>query len=363
MSDDNPLIDHWCMTTSGETTETTFKWTIQDFASRPEKTGEAMRSSSFVAKKPNNKDSLWQLELFPKGKNKENKDYLSLYLVNCNEFPMKAKFQISIPDSKFKKMAVSIVSEIHSFDTKSSDNDNWGFPSLILWEPLMKNQQFLPGGNLTFLCKITVFGTEKTLSGSSGLNDDYNKLKSKGNTEVIEQLGRLFNDKELSDVEVECGGELFNCHQLILSTRSDVFRAMFQADMKENRTKKVIIKDVNPDVLKEMLQFIYTGATSENILKEMSGELLAAAEKYQLNCLKEMCEYQLCSNLEVNNSIPSLVLGDMHQAFKLRRMALQMVAKNLTAIVPTEEYKDLVKNHPSLVLEIPAVMVEVMTSK
>ena len=97
-------------------------------------------------------------------------------------------------------------------------------------------------------------------------------------------------------------------------------------------------------------------------MKEKAGELLAAAEKYQLNCLKEVCEDYLCSTLEVDNSIASLVLGDMHQAFKLRRIALRMVARNLTTIVPTEEYKDLVKNHPVLVAEIPAAMVEVMTS-
>merc|ERR1740128_1295403 len=114
-------------------------------------------------------------------------------------------------------------------------------------------------------------------------------------THVIEQLGKLFNDRELSDVDVECGGEVFNCHQLILSTRSDVFRAMFQSNMKENRTKKVTIKDVDPDVLKEMLKFIYTGVTNEHVLKEKSGELLAAAEKYQIDCLKEICEVQLCS--------------------------------------------------------------------
>jgi len=354
MSDDKILADQWCMTTSGETTETTFKWTIQDFESRPEKMGERMKSSSFVVKKPNKKDSKWQLIFYPKGEKKETDTFLGLYLKNDNDFPMKAKFQFSIIDSKYKKMAIT-KHKIHSFDPQ----DNWGFGSWTLMEPLL-NQQFLPGGHLTIFCEVTVFGTEETLSGSRGLDDGHIKSKSKGSTEVIEQLGKLFNDKELSDVEVECGGEVFNCHQLILSTRSDVFRAMFQADMKENRTKKVTIKDVNPDVLKEMLQFIYTGDTNENVLKEKSGELLAAAEKYQLNCLKEICENQLCSTLEVSNSIEYLVIGDMHQAFKLRKIALRIVAKNLTAIVPTEEYKDLVKNHPSLVLDIPAAMVDLM---
>jgi len=364
MSDDNPPIDHWCMTTS-ETTETTFKWTIQDFASRPEKTGETMHSSSFVAKKPNKEDSMWKLKLYPKGENKESKDYLSLYLENYNEFPMKAKFQFSIINSKFKKMAVQKSDTILTFESKSSAKGFvcWGVKCWTLREPLLKNQQFLPGGNLTIICTVTVFGTEKTSSGSNSLEDRYIDSLSKGITQVAEHIGKLFNNKELSDVEVECGGEVFNCNQSILSARSDVFRAMFQADMKESKTKKVNIKDVNPDVLNEMLQFIYTGSTNDNVLMEKSQELLAAAEKYQMNCLKEICEDQLCLKLQVNNSIEYLVLGDMHQAFKLRRMALRMVAKNLAAIVPTEEYKVLVKNHPSLVAEIPAAMVEVTTSK
>ena len=362
MSDANPMIDHWCRTTS-DTTDTTFQWTIEDFASRPEKNGEAMYSSSFLAKKPNKKDSMWQLMIYPRGDTKDSDRFLALYLKNDNDFPMKAKFQFSIIDLKFKKMALDQDNVIHSFEPKSAANCSWGSRRWTLRDPLLRNQQFLPGGHLTILCEVSIFGKEKISSGSSGLMDRQNNSKLKGMTKVIEQLGKLFNDKELSDIEVECGEEVFNCHQLILSTRSDVFRTMFQADMKENRTKRVTIKDFNPDVVKEMLHFIYTGATNENVLKEKAGELLAAAEKYQLNCLKEVCEDYLCSVLEVTNSISSLVLGDMHQAFKLRRIALRMVASNLTTIVPTEEYQDLVENHQAIVAEIPAAMVEAMTSK
>ena len=304
------MIDQWCRTTS-ETTETTFKWTIENFKSRPEKTGEAMYSSNFVAKKPNLKDSMWQLILYPKGDKKDSDTFVSVYLKNVDDFPMKAKFQFSIIDSKFKKTAVQGDNDIHSFDKIKA----LGFTTWTQREPLLKNVQFLPGGHLTILCTVTVFGKEKISHGSRGLEDCSSKTKSKGTTQFSEQMGKLFNDKELSDVEVECGGEVFNCHQLILSTRSDVFRAMFQADMKENRTRIVTIKDVNPDVVKEMLHFIYTGTTNENVLKEKWGELLAAAEKYQLNCLKEICEDYLCSTLESRNSIASLVLGDMHQAF------------------------------------------------
>ena len=40
-----------------------------------------------------------------------------------------------------------------------------------------------------------------------------------------------------------------------------MFRAMFQADMAEKKNKAVDIQDLHPDVVGEMLQFIYTGNT------------------------------------------------------------------------------------------------------
>ena len=39
------------------------------------------------------------------------------------------------------------------------------------------------------------------------------------------------------------------------------------------------------------------------------------------------------------------------------------IARNMTKLVATEDYENLVKNHPVLATEIPAAMVEVMTKK
>ena len=200
---------------------------------------------------------------------------------------------------------------------------------------------------------------DELLPGSSSPKDTLIELKSKGKTEAREQIEKLFNDKETSDMKIECDGEVFYCHQAILMARSDVFRAMFQAKMQETITGKVPITDISPDVIKGLLQYIYTGATDKNILKEKPGELLYAAEKYQMTSLKKICELQLCWTLEVGNSIKSLVMGDMYRASRLRRMALRMVAKNLFPLLfRTEEYRYLNKFHPDLTTEVCLAMLE-----
>ena len=367
MSDDGkiPESDHWCMTTSGKTTVTTFTWTIKDFESRPEKLGEAMFSSTFLAKKPNGKDSIWQLSLYPNGEEKDT--HLAIYLLNLNEFQMKAKFRVSILDSDFRRWHTwhtGIKPDLYEAMKSSNARDSWGTGKWTLRETLLENKDLLPGGHLTIYCEVTVYGTEKTLSGSGfGDHEERSKTITKGSEQLSAKLGSCFNDPEYSDVEIECDGEIFKCHRVILSVRSEVFRAMFQVDMAENRTKKVTIKDFDSDVVREMLHFIYTGVTTHDALKEKSGELLYLAEMYQLDVLKNICEENLCSTLEITNSIEYLVLGDLHQADKLRRMALRMIARNMTTLVTTEEYQDLVKNHRALIPEITAAMAEVMPLK
>ena len=112
-----------------------------------------------------------------------------------------------------------------------------------------------------------------------------------------------------------------------------------------------------------MLNFIYTGVINQDVLKEKAGELLGAANRYQLELLKSICEDKLCSTLSISNSIEYLIFGDMYRASKLRRMSKRMVARNMTTLVATEDYQVLVRNYPVLAAEIPAAMVDVMANK
>ena len=365
-TDPDPMLesDHWCRTSSGDTTVTTFTWTIEDFASLPEKTGKGIGSSTFVAKNPNDKDSEWELDFFPKGLNELDGDYLAIFLYSLNDFPVRASFQISILDSSSKKTATWKCKTSLFDQAGMKEEDSWykGIGKWMLREALLNDPQLLPGGHLIILCEVTVYGARKVSSGSRELVDQSKTHAVKGSKQVIENLEKLFNDHEFSDVEIECNGKVFHCHQLILSTRSDVFRAMFQNDFSENRSKKVIIQNVDPEVVREVLNFIYTGVPDPDVFEEKTGEMLGAANRYQLGLLKSMCEDKLCSTLNVSNSIEYLIFGDMYLASKLRRMALRMVASNMGKLVNTEAYKDLVKNHKGIAAEIPAAMVEVTTN-
>lgn len=64
---------------------------------------------------------------------------------------------------------------------------------------------------------------------------------------------------------------------LYIPARSPVFQAMFEHEMEERKHNRVDITDVDHEVLREMLRFIYTGKASN--LEKMADDLLAAADK------------------------------------------------------------------------------------
>lgn len=68
--------------------------------------------------------------------------------------------------------------------------------------------------------------------------------------------------------------------------RSPVFAAMFEHEMEERKQNRVAITDVDHEVLREMLRFIYTGRAAN--LERMADDLLAAADKVCINALLKM---------------------------------------------------------------------------
>lgn len=134
------------------------------------------------------------------------------------------------------------------------------------------------------------------------------------------------------------------------AARSPVFQAMFEHEMEERKHNRVDITDVDHEVLREMLRFIYTGKASN--LEKMADDLLAAADKvrfwncwilmykffdwifflfvfiflqYALERLKVMCEEALCTNLSIDNAAEILILADLHSADQLKAQAIDFI--------------------------------------
>ncbi|KAL5966630.1 BTB and MATH domain-containing protein 43, partial [Taenia solium] len=143
----------------------------------------------------------------------------------------------------------------------------------------------------------------------------------------------------------------FKAHKAILAARSPVFAAMFEHGMAESRANRVNITDVEPDILGEVLRFIYTGRVVGLDNPVMAQELLAAADKYQLERLKAMCEEELVEHLTVEAACDILSLADIHSAEQLKAHTLDFIMLHAQEVCETEGYERLVRHRPHLLNE------------
>jgi len=353
--------DDCCRTVYGNTAKTTFLWTIENFMERPEEKGDHIESSEFTVAGPNGKITKWRLQLYPKGEDPDPEEEpddadVFVYLCNKSDFDVRAKYCFSIVDSSKNQKTFQL--DIEKFNHGDDDEEGVSWGGKVVKVNKLKNSlnTLLPEGNLNIVCKLEVFGEDKIVSGSNKVFNN-TAIDEKCQRQVTNHLDNLLAEKNCSDLEVSCDEEVFHCHQAILSARSPVFLAMFQADMKENRSKKVIITDVKKEVFSEMLRFIYTGkVSSEDSLKELATDLLVAANKYQLDLLKELCEANLCSTLDGSNCVELLVFGDIHEASNLKTKALESVLMNLASLSNTEVYKAFIEKYPGLAFEVTKSM-------
>ncbi|GAB2302401.1 hypothetical protein Dimus_036413 [Dionaea muscipula] len=112
------------------------------------------------------------------------------------------------------------------------------------------------------------------------------------------------------------------------ASRSLVFKAMLETEMKENISGTIKISDVNYNLLHAFVNYLYT--TDVCLDEKIESGLLVLEEKYQVKHLKEHCE----------------------SAGKLLEASLSIIIDDMHKFMNRDEYRELIKKDPSFVVGI-----------
>merc|ERR1712142_628510 len=192
-------------------------------------------------------------------------------------------------------------------------------------------------------------GDDSIIVGGSGVSKR-RRDEVKSVLQVSSHIESLYQSGKYSDCIVVCGDEEFRCHKVILASRSPVFDAMLSHDMEEKKSGRILIEDLDVDVVQGMLEFIYSGHVKDNKLK--ASGLLAAAEKYDLIHLKQLCVNSLCSNIDCSNVLDMLVLSEVYHVPVLRTLSLEFTTEHRKKILDLSDWKLKLRNHPELLAEM-----------
>ncbi|XP_014225944.1 speckle-type POZ protein B-like [Trichogramma pretiosum] len=310
--------------------ECIYTWTIKNYRLIKSKVGEPIASPKFGVGSDNKQ--YFTLQLYPAGSSEKYTD-ISLFLkpiTDSTKKPNKLVCRWTLSAINNKKVVRKSTLH-HDFATTEFHGRGLSFYELKNIEELISSEN-----TVTIQCELEVFKKYE-----SSLDVDIINNKDQMNNKV--NLDSLLLSEEFSDVKLITSDDNdIPAHKNILAVASPVFRAMFTHDMLENKGNSVEITDTPYNILVEMLRFIYTGdivSTKTDIVLE----ILAVADKYQVDNLKIMCEKILSANLSTKNAIEILSAAQKYNAMDLESNVHNFLKLNSKSIIDPEKIKKMKK--------------------
>ena len=291
------------------------------------------------------------LEMHPHGY--ETKQRVSLFFKLGSVTPKPAEVEVFfyVVENGEKKRGQSVKHSYEKFKSKVYSTST--FRELGALNLIGHSEILLPADKtFTVSCEILIRGVFVAMSSSMKSSEII--WKGPVNNQLSLDMTTMFESGDFSDCIVECGARKFNCHKNILGSRSSVFKAMFTHDMTENRSGKLEITDLDEETLYEMILYIYSG--NVRYLDSKASNLLSAAEKYALTELKQICEEYLCENVDMENVCDLLLLSNLYNCSRLRKIGLEYVAENREDLVFEKEWKTKLQSDPEMMASIIEIL-------
>jgi len=154
-------------------------------------------------------------------------------------------------------------------------------------------------------------------------------FKSASETNLANQYAKVLENQKMGDVKFILQGQEMTAHSDILIAASPVMAAMLEpGKFVEGQTKTVHIFDMEPAVFQQLLTFIYTGSAPRVAEESITEPLFLAADMYQLDTLKAICEEGLIQHLNLDNAVKYLLSAQFHLLPQLQEAATNFLVKH-----------------------------------
>lgn len=278
----------------------------------------------------------WAIYFYPDGKNIEDSSmYVSVFIALASEgTDVRALFELTLLDQSGKGKH-----KVHShFDralesgpyTLKYRGSMWGYKRFFR-RVALETSDYLKDDCLSMHCTVGV--VRNRVEGPKQYSIPIPP------SDMGQSLKHLLESDVGCDIVFQVGDETFKAHKLILAARSPVFRAQFFGLIGNPNMDKVELEDIEPSIFKAMLLFIYsdklpdlreiTGSSSMSTSTNIMQHLLAAADRFGLDRLKQLCEAKLCEEVTADTLATTLSLADQHRCSQLKAICLKFAAANL----------------------------------
>ncbi|KAK7353208.1 hypothetical protein VNO80_18648 [Phaseolus coccineus] len=149
-----------------------------------------------------------------------------------------------------------------------------------------------------------------------------------GNVQTIESrssticcLSRMLGEAIHADLTIITADGSLRAHKAVLSSSSPVFRSMFHHNLKEKESSTIHVEDMSLESCTALISFLYGTIKQQDFWKHRL-QLLGAANKYDIDGLKDICEESLLEDLNSRNVLDMLNEAWFYELLKLKKGCL-----------------------------------------
>ncbi|CAL4997574.1 unnamed protein product [Urochloa decumbens] len=295
----------------------------------------------------------WMVLYFPDPANSINVIYqdriMVLLVLRSENVKVRASYELRLFDQNTGSSVSVYKSDPRLYEFVNFDDRGSYIASFAGQRSLFESSTYLRDDRLRMECIVTVIKSQCRETRSVP------KIQVPP-SDITDHFAKLLDEKIGADVAFSVGGETFTAHKNVLAIRSPVFRAELYGPVSEG-TALITIEDMQPDVFRTLLRFIYTDSLppfddlEPNDYCEMIRHMLVAADRYGMERLKLMCQSILCENLHVQTVATTLALADQHHCAMLKDACIEFISCSMNAVASTSGYKNLKRSCPSVLVD------------
>uniref|UniRef100_M8AHM8 Speckle-type POZ protein n=1 Tax=Aegilops tauschii TaxID=37682 RepID=M8AHM8_AEGTA len=266
---------------------------------------------------------------------------------------VKAQQKFCFADEETNQAPSLVSTTVDSYTSQQG----WGIATFIKRADLEKSEH-LKDDSFTIRCDIVVIGDYRAEDLPEETPPAFVTVAP---SDLHRHLGGLFKTEKGADVVFEVGGNTFAAHRCVLAARLPVFSAELFGGMKEGDTAGVVrIDEMEAEVFKSLLCFAYTDSlpvTEKEDEDVMCQHLLVAADRYNMERLKSICEERLCKYINIGTVTTILTLAEQHQCDGLKKACLSFLGSpaNLRALLDSDGFDHLSRSCPSVIKNLIAM--------
>ncbi|KAJ3693254.1 hypothetical protein LUZ60_008734 [Juncus effusus] len=283
----------------------------------------------------------WVIEYYPDGYTEDDKDYLSFYLSLKGEGEeVKAQFEFTVLDRKGRSSTLYFITPKVTF---GGNQKRWGRRKFVE-RKIFERSGYIRNDSFTIVCTIAIAKPSRFTKYEPVMEPPPN---------VHQQLCHLLKRGRGADVTFEVGGETFKAHKCVLVARSPVFDAQFFGSIKWKEAEILKLDDIEPEVFRVLLHFVYSDSLPEFDDKQLDPvilhqHLLVAADRFEVHGLRLICKQELSKNIEVEHLATSLTLAEQHYCSVLKTSCFNFVSSSEILA----GYKHMAQSFPNLPVEL-----------